>query len=481
MHDQDKIIINKMRVVSITCAALGIALVCIVQFQLLLGLKDLSSFGKSFIPMAEETALLFILMSIASILFNTIPTNKIARNAILLICFFTSLLSFVTLIDIGTNYEWNLSDIIELESSVVNGIVTGRMSSITAICFIIASISQLLILKNIQQLAAYLSVIVICVSYIIIVGYAYGVPFFYSSGYIPMSWPTSISFFILSIGLLFTAGKDCSPISNFIGNSTRALMMRKLMPVVFIILLVQNVSHLVYVNNETVTSAFLSGLIDIIKMIVIGLVISIVSKRVGNTIDTIISELTLFKSKVNQLSQAVENSPVTIVITDLAGNIIYANNKFVEVTGYNKEEVIGHNPRILKSGHTSDEEYKELWESVTHGKSWKGEFQNKHKNGSFYWESAAIYPIKNSQDEVIQFLAIKEDITEQKKASAKLKNIAWQQSHEIRGPLTSIMGIIGVINLSNSAEEKMSLLASLDEAAKKLDLAIRSIVYETHN
>ncbi|MDP1843441.1 MAG: PAS domain S-box protein, partial [Sediminibacterium sp.] len=185
------------------------------------------------------------------------------------------------------------------------------------------------------------------------------------------------------------------------------------------------------------------GLIDIVKMTALGLFISIVSKRVGNNIDEIIGELTLYKSKVNQLSQAVENSPVTIVIADLAGNILYANNKFVEVTGYNKEEVIGQNPRILKSGHTSDAEYKLLWESITQGKSWKGEFQNKHKNGSFYWESAAIYPIKNGQDEVVQFLAIKEDITEQKKVNAKLKNIAWQQSHEIRGPLTSIMGIIG--------------------------------------
>ena len=481
MYDQDQLVKKRVQLVAIVCSALIIALLGIVEIGLLIGLKNLSSLDENIPPMPEEAALLFTLLSIACILLSTIRTNKYAQNAILLICIFVMLVSIITLIDIATNYHLDWSNFIKRDTNSINGILIGRMANLGAICFILVSMALLLILKNKQQVAVYFSATVLCIAYLILIGYLYRVPFFLGDGSIPMPWSSSLVFFILSIALIFSAGKDYAPISFFIGNSTRAIMMRNLIPVVIIITLVQNFIDVYYFHEQSRSFAFFSGLIDIIKMVFIGLVISIVSKRVGNYIDGIINELTLNKSKVNQLSQAVENSPVTIVIADLAGNILYANNKFVEVTGYSKEEVIGHNPRILKSGYTSDAEYKLLWESITQGKSWKGEFHNKHKNGSFYWESAAIYPIKNGQDEVVQFLAIKEDITEQKKVSAKLKNIAWQQSHEIRGPLTSIMGIIGVINLSNSAEEKMSLLASLDEAAKKLDHAIRAIVYETHN
>jgi len=470
-----------MRFAAILCFVLIISLLSIVEVGLLMGLQNLSSLGEKFTPIPEEGNVLFTLLSVASILLTTIPTNKYARNAIIFICILTLFVSFITLVDLFTHYQWNLSNFIQRDSIAVNDTVTGRMANLGAICFILASIVLLLILYKKQRVSVYFSAILLCIAYMILLGYLYGVPFFLGDGNIPMPWSSSLLFFLLSIGFIFATGKDYAPISFFIGKSTRAVMMRNLIPIVIIIILVQNFVDIVYFKEQTRSFSFFSGLIDIIKMTVIGLVISIVSKRVGNSIDTIIGELTLYKSKVNQLSQAVENSPVTIVIADLAGNILYANNKFVEVTGYSKEEVIGHNPRILKSGHTSDAEYKLLWESITKGKSWKGEFHNKHKNGSFYWESATIYPIKNGQDEVVQFLAIKEDITEQKKVRTKLKNIAWQQSHEIRGPLTSIMGIIGVINLCNTTEEKMNLLDSLDEAAKKLDLAIRAIVDETHN
>ncbi|TXT34537.1 MAG: signal transduction protein, partial [Chitinophagaceae bacterium] len=429
MYDQDQLLNKRIRFAAILCSVIIIALLSIVEIGLMIGLENLTSLGENISPMPEEAALLFFMLSVSSILLSTNPSNKYAQNAIIFICIFVILVSFITLIDIATNYHLNWSNFIKRDSFFVNGIVIGRMANLGAVCFILASITQLLILKNKQRVAVYFNTIVLCIAYLILIGYLYGVPFFLGDGNIPMPWSSSLLFFILSIGLIFAAGKDYAPISFFIGNSTRAVMMRNLIPVIIIITLVQNFIDVYYFHEQSRSGAFFSGLIDIVKMTVLGLVISIVSKRVGNGIDTIIGELTLYKSKVNQLSQAVENSPVTIIISDLAGNILYTNKKFVEVSGYSSEEVIGKNPRILKSGHTSDAEYKLLWESIAQGKSWKGEFHNKHKKGSFYWESAAIYPIKNGEDEVVQFLAIKEDITEQKKVNTKLKNIAWQQSH----------------------------------------------------
>ena len=125
--------------------------------------------------------------------------------------------------------------------------------------------------------------------------------------------------------------------------------------------------------------------------------------------------------KLQQFSHAVEQSSATIVIADIDGNIEYVNRKFVESTGYSAEEIIGKNPRLLKSGHTSPEEYEALWETISSGSEWRGEFHNKRKDGSLYWESASISPIKGSDGEIINYIAIKDDITERVLAEDALR------------------------------------------------------------
>jgi PAS domain S-box-containing protein len=117
------------------------------------------------------------------------------------------------------------------------------------------------------------------------------------------------------------------------------------------------------------------------------------------------------ESELRKLSRAVEQNPVSIVITNIAGIIEYANPKMCEVTGYNQSELIGRNPNVLSTHEKSREEYKALWETITSGNDWKGEFHNKKKNGELYWESATLSPIKNEKDEITHFLGIKEDIT----------------------------------------------------------------------
>lgn len=135
-------------------------------------------------------------------------------------------------------------------------------------------------------------------------------------------------------------------------------------------------------------------------------------------------DITVSKENENQLrklSRAVEQSPASVVITNLDGNIEYVNPKFTEVTGYTLEEALGQNPRVLKSGDQPVENYRELWETITSGKEWRGEFLNKKKNGELFWEAASISPIKNEKGETTHFLAVKEDITEQKLALEKIR------------------------------------------------------------
>jgi PAS domain S-box-containing protein len=139
--------------------------------------------------------------------------------------------------------------------------------------------------------------------------------------------------------------------------------------------------------------------------------------------------------KIRKLSNAVEQSPCTVIITDTKGNIEYVNPKFYQLTGYAFEEVIGKTPSLLKSGKTSHEEYKRLWETITSGSEWRGILCNKKKSGEYYWESISISPIKDLKGTITNFVAVKEDITERKiaderiKASLKEKEVLLKEIH----------------------------------------------------
>src|SRR5574341_1409045 len=124
---------------------------------------------------------------------------------------------------------------------------------------------------------------------------------------------------------------------------------------------------------------------------------------------------------LRKLFYAVEQSPNSIVITNTDGSIEYVNPRFTQVTGYSFGEVIGQNPRILKSGHTSPDGYKEMWETITAGKEWRGVFLNRKKNGDLFWESASIGPIRNGQGEITHFVAVKEDISGLKQVQDELR------------------------------------------------------------
>ncbi|NWF89007.1 MAG: PAS domain S-box protein, partial [Ignavibacteriaceae bacterium] len=134
-----------------------------------------------------------------------------------------------------------------------------------------------------------------------------------------------------------------------------------------------------------------------------------------------ITKQKVYEANLRKLSQAVEQSPVSIIITNAQGDIEYVNKKFQEVSGYSFQEVYRKNARILKSNENGLADYKILWDTITSGKEWVGELLNRKKNGEPYWEKASISPIRDANGEITHFLAIKEDITESKKAQEALK------------------------------------------------------------
>lgn len=129
-------------------------------------------------------------------------------------------------------------------------------------------------------------------------------------------------------------------------------------------------------------------------------------------------------SELIKLSQAIEQSANIVMITDTEGNLEYVNPKFTEITGYSAEEVLGQNPRLLKSGAQDKAFYQELWETILSGREWQGEFHNRRRDGTFYWEQASIAPVFDATGQITNFIGIKLDITERKEAEEALQRYA---------------------------------------------------------
>jgi len=212
------------------------------------------------------------------------------------------------------------------------------------------------------------------------------------------------------------------------------------------------------------------------------------------------------------LSQTVEQSPVSIIITDTSGIIQYANPKFVETSGYSPGEIIGQSPKILKSGHTPPKEYKELWQTISSGGKWRGEFYNKRKNGTFYWESANISPIVDTKGVTTHFISINEEITYRKELDFLLKQKIYEigvqneeykrlneeliaaknraeesdrlksaflanMSHEIRTPMNGILGFAELLKTPDlSGEEQQSYIRVIEKSGIRMLNIINDIV-----
>lgn len=181
-----------------------------------------------------------------------------------------------------------------------------------------------------------------------------------------------------------------------------------------------------------------------------------------------ITEKKSAEQKIRMLSSAVEQSSANIMITDTEGKIVYVNSKFEKITGYTLNEVVGKKPDILEADKDNPHFTTELWNTLNAGREWHGEFKNKRKDGTIYWEEALISPVKDSFGNIVNFLSVNEDITKRKQQEEhlilakenaeqanKLKSeFIAQISHEIRTPLNSILSFTGL--LREEIEDKIS-------------------------
>ena len=189
--------------------------------------------------------------------------------------------------------------------------------------------------------------------------------------------------------------------------------------------------------------------------------------------------------RMHMLTRAVEQSPVSVVITDLDRRIQYVNPKFLQTTGYTVGEVLGQMPSILKSGLTANGIYQDLWATLDQGEQWRGEFVNRRKDGTLYWEQASIQPIRNLEGRITNYLGIKLDITERKQAEEKLAGLldelkrsnqdleqfAYVASHDLKQPLRQISSFSTLLErrLGPDAEQDVrDYLGFLTDGAKRM-------------
>ncbi len=212
--------------------------------------------------------------------------------------------------------------------------------------------------------------------------------------------------------------------------------------------------------------------------------------------------------QLRKISLALDQSPASVIITDIHGNIEYVNDAFVSKTGYSRAEVIGQNPRLLRSGKTSSHVFLGLWDAVTHGVRWQGEFCNKRRDGSEYVDAAIVTPLRETDGTITHYVSVQEDVTERKRITAELDQHrhhleelvsqrtaeatqARQQadaanqaksaflanmSHEIRTPMNAIVGLTHLLLRSGVTAQQAQRLERIENASQHLLAIINDVL-----
>lgn len=222
--------------------------------------------------------------------------------------------------------------------------------------------------------------------------------------------------------------------------------------------------------------------------------ISAIKNQTGNithflAVKEDITERKQAEEKLKLLNRAIEASSVSVVVANPEGNIVYTNSWFTQITGYSSEEVYGRKLRILSPGKLSESDNEALWGAILSGKDWSGEYQNRKKNGEPYWEKAVVSPILNDKNEVVNFVAIKEDITYRKQAEETLKQLEIarktarfkqdflaKMSHEIRTPLAGLLGMMEVLMQTGLSEEQLQFMTDMKVSGENLKEIINMVL-----
>jgi PAS domain S-box-containing protein len=426
-----------------------------------------------FVPMQYNTALGFILSGAGLLALVNGNRTWLAVFA-----------GIVATIGLATFYQYIFDVDLGIDQLFMRHYITvqtshpGRMAPNTAVCFSLVGIALFLLRLKIQSrlLAPVFSSMITGLGFIALTGYFVGLESAYGWGSLTrMAVHTSLGFIILGQGLLFVCWIQNSKITQGPKNWLA-------IPTGFLVLTITvSLWQALLVEEALIIAKYAILIFGLILAVTTSLTINFIQQsrhyaselaKAHNVLERKVEERT---AELTVMSLAVEHSPATVLLTDPDGTIEYVNRKFIEKTGFERDEAIGNNPRILKSGLTDNEVFAELWKTILSGQEWRGELRNKKKNGELYWDAVSILPIVSSDGEIQHFVSLQDDITERKQAeqeiymakeAAEAANQAKSQflakmSHELRTPLNAVIGYSELLEESAVAEQRTQDLTDL--------------------
>jgi len=446
------------RRVTFLCGAGASLLAVLALLGWTTGFSLLASLRPQYIPMAPSTAVAFLLLG--AIL--SARSRKLWRGGSRMLAVGISALvsayGLITYSVLWNGVELPLESLLSPAPRMLGGVPTGRMSPATGAMFFLAGFGICLLLlrdgrrdrgKLLGDLAGSLGSLVAAAGLTFILGYLYGTPLLYGGGIIPVALLTSVAFLSLGIGLVAAAGPECIPLRSLTGPSARARLLRTFLPLTVLLVVALDVLHEIFPEFFARNNALAAAIAAMAFAAAAGIVVSRVAIAVGRAMDRAEERRKQTEEALLRLATAVDQSAEAIVITDLEGTIQYANPAFERITGYGREEVIGKNPRLLKSGKHEEEFYRELWSTIQRGDVWKGTLINKRKDGTLYEEEAILSPVRDASGELMNFVAVKRDVTDARKMEAQLRqsqkmeavgNLAGGIAHDFNNLLTAIGG-----------------------------------------
>ena len=232
-----------------------------------------------------------------------------------------------------------------------------------------------------------------------------------------------------------------------------------------------------YVNVETKVDYKVLYQVALIAIFIIAIIL-----YWNRKLKSEISERKKAQKELDKFVQVIEQTPISVMITDTQGNIEYVNPFVMKKTGFTKKDLIGQNPNILKSGNQESDFYQVLWNTISSGKTWQGEFQNKKKNGELFWENAIIAPIYDKKGNITYYTSIKDDITQKLKEKKELEiakhtadeanraksDFLAKMSHEIRTPMNAVLGMVYLLEQTNISNLQDGYIKKAKHAAKSL-------------
>ncbi|HEX7616125.1 MAG TPA: PAS domain S-box protein [Thermoanaerobaculia bacterium] len=379
-----------------------------------------------FAPMAPNTAFAFVLVGIAIWLLSGRDAPDGSRAAAtgaggVVVC-----LGTLTLIQYLTHRSLGIDELLFADPrGAVETVAPGRMAPATTVNFICLGIAiSLMAARRAPRTAQALCLVACGLSLVAVAGHLYGIRALYGVGpYTGIAPHTVLTFLLANVGLL-ASDPDHGVTALWTSDAVGGRMVRRVLPFAIGIPVVLGWLERKGWRAGLYESEFGVALLIVASIVLITLVIGWEGVALDR-IDRERSQATRQAGKAHEtlrkLSRAVEQSPAAVVITDTKGDIEYVNPKFTQVTGFSSDEVLGTNPRILKSGELPPEVYRELWETITAGREWRGVFHNRKKNGESFWDLASISPIFDERRRITNFVSVNEDITEQKRTEEALR------------------------------------------------------------